>query len=194
MVGIPAAPPEENMIQEFVESGALNIVYAVVLFISFIFALLSVLGADTGDMDLDIDVDSDLGLLNLSPFVLAVFGATFGLTGLLTRFYLGMAAFPSIMWSTGVGLIVGFLGQILFIYVLSPSKSSHYSLKDDGVGRRAEVIVTIPIDGLGTIAYDKVSGRVTLGARSATGEAIHRGTLIQIERITGRVALVRPVE
>jgi membrane protein implicated in regulation of membrane protease activity len=182
------------MIQEFIQSGALNIVYAAILFSSFIFALLSVLGADAGDVDIDLDVDSGLGLLNLSPFVLAVFGATFGLTGLLTRFYFEMAAFPSIMWSTGVGLVVGILGQVFFIYVLSPSKSSHFSLRDDAMGRQAEVIITIPADGLGTIAYDNVSGRVTLGARSATGEEIPRGRLIQIERITGRVALVRPVD
>jgi hypothetical protein len=176
------------MVQEFLQSGALNLVYAAVLFISFIFALLSMLGADGAE--LGGDADMDMGLISISPFMLAAFGSTFGLIGLITRLYFDMEALPSLVWATGIGLIFGIAAQAFFIYVLSPSKSSHYSLQDDAVGRQAEVIVTIPADGLGTIAYDNVSGRVTLGARSSNGQEIPRGKLIQIERVTGRVAVV----
>ena len=82
-----------------------------------------------------------------------------------------MNAAPSLFWATVIGLIVGTLAQVLFLYVLSPSKSSHYSLADVASGREAEVIITIPAEGLGTIAFDTMSGRVTLGARSALGTA-----------------------
>ena len=182
------------MLEELFSSGALTLIYAVILLISFVFAVMSLVGADFGDaMDvgLDADVDADMSFISLSPFVLAMFGAAFGLTGLITRLYLDMAPLPSILWATAVGLVGGILAQILFLYVLSPSKSSHYSLQDDAKGREAEVIITIPADGVGTIAFDNVSGRVTLGARSAANEEIKRGAFVTIERITGRVAVVR---
>ncbi len=36
-----------------------------------------------------------------------------------------------------------------------------------------------------TIAFDNVSGRVTLGARSATGKQIVNGVAVRIEQVTG---------
>lgn len=186
------------MIQEFFASGALNIAYAAVVFISFVFAVISLVGAEIGDaLDFDFDADggdADLDFVSVSPFALAMFGTAFGLTGLITRLWLDMTTIPSILWATGLGIVIGSAAQAFFIYVLSPSKSSHYSLVDDALKREAEVIITIPGDGRGTIAYDNVSGRVTLGARSATGNEIKRGEIVTIERITGRVAVVRPIE
>ena len=183
------------MLEEMFSSGPLTIIYAIILLISFVFAVLSLVGADFGDtMDLGIeaDIDSDISFISLSPFVLAMFGAAFGLTGLITRLYFDMNPLPSIAWATGVGLLVGALAQAIFFYILSPSKSSHYSLNKDATGREAEVIIGIPGKGTGKIAFDNVSGRVTLGARSLLGEEIKRGTFVTIERITGRVAFVQP--
>jgi membrane protein implicated in regulation of membrane protease activity len=125
---------------------------------------------------------------------MAMFGATFGLTGLITRIWLEMEAIPSVLWAVGVGIIFGGLAQVLFIYVLSPSRSSHFSLADDAIGREVEVIITIPKNGLGQIAYDNISGRVTLGARSAEGVQIKPGEPVTIEKVTGRIAVVRHVK
>jgi hypothetical protein len=185
------------MLQEFLGSGTLNLIYAGLVFISFIFAVITLVGAEFGDaLDLDVDVDSDTGMdvASVSPFALAMFGATFGLTGLITRIWFEMEAVPSILWAVGVGVVIGGLAQVLFIYVLSPSRSSHFSLADDAIGREVEVIVTIPDNGLGQIAYDNISGRVTLGARSADGKQIKRGESVTIEKVTGRVAFVRSVK
>jgi membrane protein implicated in regulation of membrane protease activity len=182
------------MLEEFLASGTLNLVYAGVVVVSFIFALLTLLGAEVGDALSFLDFDSEAGFdfISISPFALAMFGAAFGLTGLIARLWLGMAAVPSILWATGAGVLLGGVAQALFIYVLSPSKSSHFSLVDDAIGREAEVIITIPGAGLGQVAFDNVSGRVTLGARSMTGQPIKSGEFVIIERITGRVAVVRP--
>lgn len=183
------------MLQEWFASDILNIVYAVIVLISFIFSLLTLLGADAGDaldFDFDVDVDTGFDFISISPFGLALFGAAFGLTGLITRLWLEMAVIPSILWAFGVGLVIGVTAQALFLYVLSPTKSSHFSLADDAIGREVEVIITIPGNGMGEIAFDNVSGRVKLGARSATGKQIRHGELVTIERITGRVAVVRP--
>ena len=97
-----------------------------------------------------------------------MFGAAFGLTGLISRLWLGMEAIPSILVATVGGLVIGGISQAIFVYFFSPSRSSHYSLERDAIGREAEVIITIPSEGLGQIAYNNVSGRVTVGARSAT--------------------------
>lgn len=183
------------MLQELFGSGALNLVYTIIVLISFVFVVISLMGAefgDAGDIDLDADIDG-LDFISLSPFVLAMFGAAFGITGILTRLWLNMDPLPSILWSAGIGVTIGAAAQLLFLYVLSPSKSSHYSLIEDAVGREVEVIVTIPANGLGTIAYDNVSGHVTLGARSSTGKQIKRGEFVTVEKVTGRVALVKPV-
>ena len=187
------------MFQEFLASGTLNLIYAGLILISLIYAVIALVGAEFGDaldIDMDVDVDADTGMdiASVSPFALAMFGATLGLTGLITRIWLEMEAIPSILWAVGIGVVVGGLAQVLFIYVLSPSHSSHYSLADDAVGREVEVIVTIPNGGLGQIAFDNISGRVTLGARSVDGKQIKRGEAVTIEKVTGRVAFVRPVD
>lgn len=188
-----------TMIQELLASGTLNIVYASAVLVSFVFAVITLLGAEAGDafdLDIDIDADADGGFdfVSISPFSLAMFGATFGLTGLVTRLWLEMEVIPSILWAAGIGIIVGIAAQVLFIYVLSPSKSSHFRLADDATGREAEVIITIPANGRGSIAFDNVSGRMTLGARSSTGKQIKRGEFVTIERIIGRIAVVQAKE
>lgn len=187
------------MLNEFLASGTLNLVFAGVVLVSFIFAVITLLGAEFGDalnLDFDVDADVDTGFdfISVSPFALAIFGATFGLTGLIARLWLEMDAVPSILWAVGVGILVGASAQAFFIYVLSPSRSSHFNLSDDAVGREVEVIISIPAGGLGQVAFDNVSGRVTLGARSNSGTEIRRGETVLIERITGRVAVVRQPE
>ena len=91
------------------------------------------------------------------------------------------------------GMVLGIAAQVLFIYVLSPTKSSHYSLADDAIGRRADVIVSIPEGGTGKIAFDNPSGRVTLGARSTSNEPIRSGQAVIVEKVVGRVAHVHPL-
>lgn len=175
----------------------LDIVYAGIVIVSFIFALLSLMGAGLDqviDFDLDADGEGPFDLIGVSPFSAAVFGSAFGLTGLITHLWLEMETVPSILWSTGVGLLFGGVAQAFFIYVLSPSKSSHFSLENDALGREAEVTVGIPGDGLGQIAFTNVSGRVRLGARSASGEEIRTGAVVVIKKVMGRVAIVEPIE
>jgi len=171
----------------------LDIVYAGIVVISFIFAFLSLIGAGLDqvfDFDLGSEGEGPFDLVGISPFSAAVFGSAFGLTGLITHNWLEMDPIPSILWATGVGIIFGGAAQVLFLYVLSPSKSSHFSLERDSIGREVEVTVTVPSDGLGQISYTNISGRVRLGARSGTGEAIQTGSLVVIKRIVGRVAIV----
>jgi membrane protein implicated in regulation of membrane protease activity len=184
------------MLDELGSWSTLTCVYAFVGAISFLFAVFSLIGTEFGDvLDVDVDADADagVGFASVSPFALAVFGATFGLAGMITLTWLEMSPIPSILISTAAGLFVGGLAQGLFLYVLSPSKSSHYSL-EDSIGQEAQVSTSIPATGQGQITFNNVSGRVRLGARSATGESIPNGEFVIIEKITGRNAVVRPVK
>jgi membrane-bound ClpP family serine protease len=186
------------MASEFFASGALNVIYAIILGISFLFALISLAGVGFGeifDFDADADIDADgIGFGAISPMAMAVFGAFFSLAGLVTSMWLGFSPIPSILVALIVGGVVGGVTQLLYVYVLSVSKSSHYSLAKDEVGRSADVIISIPNEGIGTIAFDNISGRVTLGARSTTGKQIMKGSVVRVEKIVGRVAYVRPLE
>lgn len=180
------------MFTELLNSGTLNVIYTLIVVVSFLFAVLSLVGAEVGEV-FDFDLDSDFNFISVSPFALASFGTTFGTVGLITRLLLEMEAVPSLLWATGLGLLIGAAGQAFFIYILSPSKSSHFSLDQDALNREAEVTLSIPPDGLGQVAFNNISGRVTLGARSTTGDAIRTGQIVVIERISGRVAFVRPL-
>lgn len=185
------------MLEEIFASGTLNLVYAGIVVISFLFALLSLIGAELGEaMDVALDVDGDSGLdfINVSPFALAMFGTAFGMVGLITRVWFEMEPIPSLLWAVGLGVVIGGVAQGFFLYVLSPSRSSHYKLQNDAIGRDAEVITTIPDGGLGEIAFNNVSGRVKLAARSSSGEPIPYGEVVVVKRIVGRVAFVQRVE
>lgn len=181
------------MLDEIFASGTLNLVYAGIVIISFLFALVSLLGAEIGeslDVALDVDGDSGFDFISVSPFSLAMFGTAFGMVGLITRVWYEMEPIPSLLWATGLGFVIGAVAQALFLYVLSPSRSSHYSLQTDALAREAEVITSIPEGGLGEIAFNNVSGRVKLAARSSDGEKISYGEVVVIKRIVGRVAYV----
>lgn len=184
------------MLQDFFSSGALNLLYGLAVLASFVYAMLALFGAGVGDtlsidFDADVDGDADVEFLSISPFALAMFGAAFGLSGLILRNAFSAGAATSLLGATVIGLIAGVLAQVLFLYVLAPSKSSHFTLADVAAGREAEVTVTIPAEGLGTIAFNTASGRVTLGARSAAGKQIAKGQAVFIEKVSGRVAVVR---
>lgn len=181
------------MLEEVFASGTLNLVYAGIVIISFLFALVSLLGAEIGeslDVALDVDGDSGFDFISVSPFSLAMFGTAFGMVGLITRVWYEMEPIPSLLWATGLGFVIGAVAQALFLYVLSPSRSSHYSLQTDALERDAEVITSIPAGGLGEVAFNNVSGRVKLAARSSDGETISYGEVVVIKRIVGRVAYV----
>lgn len=182
---------------ETLQNDTLSLIYVVLLGISLLFVVMSLLGAevtDAIDLDLDLDIEADgLDLPSVSGFALAVFMASFGAIGLITKLGMGMSAMGSVLSAVLAGLVLGTAAQALFIYVLSPTKSSHYSLADDAIGRRADVIISIPDDGTGKIAFDNPSGRVTLGARSTTGEPIRSGEAVIVEKVVGRVAHVHPL-
>ncbi|HSH01662.1 MAG TPA: hypothetical protein VLL52_04025 [Anaerolineae bacterium] len=184
------------MMDDLIATGTLNVAYAGMLMLSIVFTLISLLGVGAGealDFDMEIDTDGSFDFISVSPFALALFFATFGAMGLVTRLGLGMEAVQSLVVATVAALAVGIMGQAFFVYILSPTVSSNFTL-EDLVGREAEVVTTIPADGRGEIGINNASGRLKLAARSTDHESIAVSSIVVIERLSGRLAIVSPVE
>jgi hypothetical protein len=80
------------------------------------------------------------------------------------------------------------------VYLPSRGRAEEALLDFDATGRRAEVIIAIPANGLGEVAFPNGEERVNLGARSAGGQPIVAGATVVIERVTRRIAVVSPLD
>lgn len=119
--------------------------------------------------------------------------AVFGGVGLLVVLLLRLDPVAGILVSLGAGLIVGLIALGLLVYLPSRGKAVEALLDFDATGRRAEVIINIPGNGLGEVSFRNGRERIKLGARSATGQPISAQTSVVIERVTMRVAVVSPL-
>lgn len=118
----------------------------------------------------------------------AVLGGA-GLGALLLR----LSPELSTVTALGAGLLVGLVAALLLIYVPNRRRREETGLAIEADGREARVVIAIPASGLGEVAYDDGAETVHLGARSATGRTIAADSQVRIERLAGRVAVVRPI-
>jgi membrane protein implicated in regulation of membrane protease activity len=154
-----------------------------------------------GDVDIpniDFHVDSapsfDHGSVEaspLSPITIASFVTSFGGIGLIGTQLLRLPDTISLVFAAaGAAAIAG--GMFLFYsrILVAGQGSSEIRLSDIG-GKKAEVIIPIPRNGLGQVAFVTRGTRTTWGARSADGKPIQRGTIVDIESVTGNTVIVR---
>lgn len=191
-------------------SNTLNCIYGIMLALGFGYSLLLLIGSssdlfggvdvDAGldvDVDLDVDADLDVGdsdggdVMKISTLAIASGVTAAGAFGIMSRALFDASAAISIVAAVAGGLIIGALGQVFFVYVLSPTVRTAFQ-EDDLVGASAEVITAIPADNLGQIALIASGARVTLGARTEDGAPVPRGTTVRVEKIVGGVAYVLP--
>jgi len=127
-------------------------------------------------------------------YSLGLGAAVFGGVGLLALLLLRVAPTSSILWSLGVGLLAGFAALALLVYLPRRGQVEEALLDFDAAGRRAQVVIPIPANGLGEVALVDDGGEVLhLGARAATGATIAAGATVVIERVSKRVAVVSPL-
>jgi membrane protein implicated in regulation of membrane protease activity len=135
----------------------------------------------------------DIPVSPLSPITAASFITSFGGIGVLALQFFGVDARMSLMWATLGALAISAVMYLFYSQVLIRSQGSSEIHRSDILGLEAEVMVPIGVDTPGQVSYITKSGRMSSTARSATGEAIPRGELVQIERIVGPQVLVRPL-
>ena len=142
---------------------------------------------DHGDFSFD---HGSVDVSPLSPITIASFVTSFGGLGLIGTQLLLLADRISLFFAAaGASLIAG--GMFLFYsrVLVAGQGSSHVRLAELG-GKSAEVIIPIPQNGLGQVAFVARGARTTWGARSIDGEAIPRGTVVTIEAVTSSTIIV----
>ena len=135
----------------------------------------------------------DVSVSPLSPITIASFVTSFGGIGVLATQFFGVDARLSLLWATLGALLISAVMFLFYSQVLIRAQGSSEVRRADIVGLEAEVTVPIGADTLGQVTYITKSGRMNSTARSATGQPIPRGQLVQIVRVVGPQALVRPL-
>ena len=125
-------------------------------------------------------------------YSLGLGAAVAGGVGLLALLVFRLSPAASFAWALGAGLVVGALAEIILVYLPSRRQAEESDIAIDANGREAQVVIPIPASGLGEVVYQDGEETIHLGARSATGQPIGRGSRVRIERVARRVAIVRP--
>ncbi len=126
-------------------------------------------------------------------YSLGLGAAVFGGVGLIALLLFRVDAGTSVIVGLGIGLVASLIALALLVILPSRGRTEEALLDFDATGRRAEVVIPIPTNGLGEVTFRDGKERINLGARSAAGLSIPKGTIVVIERVTNRVAVVSPL-
>jgi membrane protein implicated in regulation of membrane protease activity len=196
--------------------GALEIVFIGCFFVGLAYAIISAIlggifgggegGAEAGghfDIQHDIvgHVDTsggtDTGTIHfspLSPAVVAMFITAFGAMGMICLKVFNLTPYPSLAIAVLTGVSIAVITFFIFLMLFKVTQGSSESKISEMTGQEAEVITTIPSDGLGEIAYVSKGTRYTAPARSAYRNEIKSHSVVTIEKIAGNTFYVKPTE
>jgi membrane protein implicated in regulation of membrane protease activity len=207
-----------DFLSVFSAFSTLNCVYFILLLLGVIWTAIVLIGGavssiDLPDMDIDVpavdlpgDVDipsidfhvdhapsfdhGSVGVSPLSPITIASFVTSFGGLGLIGTQLLWLPDPVSLVFAAAGAACIA-AGMFLFYSrVLVAGEGSSTVRLADLSGRTGEVIIPIPKNGLGQVAFVARGTRATRGARSADGTAIPRGTIVTIQSVTGNTVIV----
>jgi hypothetical protein len=198
----PAAgysPPKEEAtlsgLLDAANSTTLNCIYFSSLMAGLILALasmfLSGLGGDGADGGADVGADAGADgdgagdLTIFSPVTIGAFLAVFGGVGLITSVGFGMDARLSLVISGFAAATISLLVAYVYSRLLIELHGSTNISETDMVGVEAVVTTPIPAAGLGEVAFEVHSERMSRPARSADNTPIVRGTTVVIEQVLG---------
>ncbi len=136
----------------------------------------------------------DVRLSPLSPITIATFITTFGGIGVLCLQFFGIDPRLSLLLATAGGLLVSAVMFLLYSQILVRAQASSEVRQGEILGLQAEVTVPIGETSPGQVTYVTKSGRMSSMARAVDGRAIPRGQFVQIVRMVGQMALVKPIE
>ncbi len=135
--------------------------------------------------------DHDTGHFSLfSPLTLAIFFASIGAFGLITRYGVGAGETTSILLSVGGGLITAYVVGRASFRLIASSRGSSAIPTAALTGAEAEVTIGIPAGGVGEVVVMVGSQRHSGPARSADGLAIASGRTVTVVRLAGTTLIV----
>lgn len=126
----------------------------------------------------------------LSPVTIATFATAFGGTGLVLD-RIGLPGFLSVLLAAAAGGMIAAAIFYLFYRVFRRTQSTSGVSARQAIGREAEVIVTIPENGVGEIAYVLGGRRFNAPARAEDGTGLQCRSSVVIVSRTGAVFVVR---
>lgn len=206
---------------EFVGFGTLNCVYFFLFALGVVYAIVAaVMGGlshiDLPDADIDIpgidlhpgepdihleipfvhdvshDVDHpEVGLSPLSPITIATFITTFGGVGMMMSSLTAFTPLLGLLVATVSGFAVSGALFLLYARVVTTVQGSSEVQMGELVGMTAEVIAPIPENNVGEVVLVARGARVRSSARSSDGQAIPRGTMVEIVEEVGNAVIVR---
>lgn len=136
-------------------------------------------------------VDSGIHMTPFNPVVVAIFLVSFGGTGLATMQLFGWNL-ASLAVAAPSGFAMGGVTFAIFEKLFSITQGSSEPAQQEIIGKEAEVITPIPENGLGEIAYNRRGSRFTAAARSESGGAVAKQTVVTVTRIVGHTYFVKP--
>jgi membrane protein implicated in regulation of membrane protease activity len=145
--------------------------------------------------DISHDVDHpEVGLSPLSPITIATFITTFGGVGLIISNLTPLSPVVGLLIATLSGLGLSAMMFLLYARVFVAVQGSSEVQSGEMVGLMGEVIAPIPEGNVGEIVLVARGARMRSTARSAGGNAIPRGTTVEIVEEAGNVVIVRAKE
>ena len=176
------------------------LLFGICLGLSLLLLLLSAVSGADFDFDADFDLDApdhgvtlgDLGLPRysvLNPVALLAFLGGFGAVGLIAH-GAGTSVLVGLALAAVGGWAISWLVFRVFVRVVMAGQGGAAHHLSAMVGKLAMVAVTIPVTGMGTIAYEIGGRRNTLAARTSNAESLPRGTEVVIVEMDRNVATV----
>ncbi|MCB9892576.1 MAG: NfeD family protein [Planctomycetes bacterium] len=164
-------------------------VYLTCLFVGLFFALGSLLLSNIVGSDGDLGADGADGsdgphLGPWSPPVIAIFLVGFGGVGYYTC-ELGYGLAVSVPVATAGGFVTGGVGAWILAKFIAISEGDSNITSRSLIGAFAEVVTSIPAQGMGEIVVAAMGSRLTGPAVSAHHEPIPAGSTVRILQIIG---------
>lgn len=173
----------------------LTLLYMAILIIGLIVAGWSVLGLSRSFAP---GTRSQAGasdeVMRMVPIAAGAGAAVFGAVGLVLAQWTDLEPSLSIIWALAAGLSAGFAVQMTLYFGLLRRLVANPAPPEPILGRTAEVVVAIPGQGFGRIAYRNNGQMTQIDASAGTHQPIPKGTLVIIEEIVRQVAKVRPAD
>jgi len=175
---------------------SIGIVYIGLLIAGVVYAIASGFLGWISDLagDIHLDVTGHLAAGHMHPIsgpIVATFVTGFGGGGTIGHYVLHWSLVPELLLAVGSGLCLAFAAFVTLELLFKQTEAGSEFGADSLADRDAEVITAIPPSGTGEIATIVRGQRETTAARASDGQAIAKGQLVVIERVTGSVAHVR---
>ncbi len=133
-------------------------------------------------------------LSRAAGYSLGLGAIAFGAAGLILELFFDPDPATGVIVALAAGMITGLVALSALSGLSSSSPTDEALLKFDATGRHATVVIPIPAGGLGEITFREGQETINLGARSAAGRSIAKGTAVIIERVSYHVAVVSPLD